>query len=110
VREERGSGSVLALAVVAMFALLTLSAVGIGAALAQRQRVIAAADAGALAAADTALGIHPGVPCEQAARVVAAHGATLAACDVEGVVATVSASARVAGVLVTAQARAGPPR
>jgi secretion/DNA translocation related TadE-like protein len=109
-RDDRGSGSVLALAVVALLAVLMLSAVGVGAALAHRQRVIAAADAGALAAADTALGIHPGVPCEQAARVVAAHGATLAACEVEGVVATVSASARVAGVLVTAQARAGPPR
>lgn len=109
-RAERGSGSALALAVVAMFAVLTLSAVGVGAALAHRQRVIAAADAGALAAADTALGIHPGVPCEEAARVVAAHGATLTACDVAGVVATVSASARVAGVPVTAQARAGPPR
>ena len=109
-REERGSGSVLALALVAMLAVLTLAAVGVGAAFAARQRVVAAADAGALAAADTALGIHPGVPCVEAARVVAAHGATLAACDVEGVVTTVSASARVAGVLVIAQARAGPPR
>jgi secretion/DNA translocation related TadE-like protein len=109
-REERGSGSLLALAVVAMLAVLTLAAVGVGAALAARQRVIAAADAGALAAADTALGIHPGVPCAEAARVVAAHDATLATCEVEGVVVTVSVSARVAGVFVTAQARAGPPR
>lgn len=108
-RDERGAGSVLALAVVAMLAVLTLAAVGVGAALAQRQRVTAAADAGALAAADTALGIHPGIPCEVAAQVVAAHGASLVACDLEGVVAAVSASARVAGVLVTAHARAGPP-
>jgi secretion/DNA translocation related TadE-like protein len=107
---ERGSGAVLTLAVIALLALLAFTLVAVGATLATRQRVIAAADAGALAAADTALGIHPGVPCEQAARVVAAHGATLEGCDVEGVVATVSASARVAGVLVTAQARAGPPR
>lgn len=109
-RDERGSGGVLALALLAMLAVLTLAVVGLGAALAQRQRMIAAADAGALAAADTALGIHPGVPCEEAARVVAAHEATLVACEVEGVVATVSTSARIAGVLVTAQARAGPPR
>ncbi|WP_309709489.1 Rv3654c family TadE-like protein [Pseudolysinimonas sp.] len=109
-REERGSGGVLALALLAMLAVLTLAAVGVGAALAQRQRVIAAADAGALAAADTALGIHSGIPCEQAARVVDAHGATMVACEVEGVVATVSVSARVGGVLVTAEARAGPPR
>jgi secretion/DNA translocation related TadE-like protein len=110
VREERGSGGVLALAVVAMLAVLTVSAVAVGAALVQRQRVIAAADAGALAAADTALGIHPGIPCGVAAEVVEALEASLVACEVEGVVATVSASARIAGVIVTAQARAGPPR
>lgn len=108
--DERGAGGVLALAIVAMLAVLTLAAVAVGAALAQRQRVIAAADAGALAAADTALGIHPGIPCEEAARVVEASEATLVACDVEGVVATISVSARIAGVLVTAEARAGPPR
>lgn len=108
--DERGAGGVLALAIVAMLTVLTLAAVGVGAALVQRQRVIAAADAGALAAADTALGIHPGIPCEEAARVVAASEATLVACDVEGVVATISVSARIAGVLVTAEARAGPPR
>lgn len=107
---ERGSGGVLALAALAMLAVLTLAAVGVGAALAARQRVIAAADAGALAAADTALGIHPGIPCEEAAAVVEAHGAALVACEVEGVVATIMVSARVAGVLVTAEARAGPPR
>ena len=106
---ERGSGGVLAIAVLAMLAVLTLAAVGVGAALAARQRVIAAADAGALAAADTALGIHPGFPCTVAAEVVAAHRASLAACDVEGVVVTVTASATIAGVLVTARARAGPP-
>lgn len=109
-KSEHGSGGVLALAALAMFAVLAVAVVGVGAALAQRQRVIAAADAGALAAADTALGIHPGIPCEEAERVIDAHGAVLAACDIEGVVATVSASAMIAGMPVTAQARAGPPR
>jgi secretion/DNA translocation related TadE-like protein len=110
VRAEHGSGGVLALAALAMLAVLAVAVTGVGAALAQRQRVIAAADAGALAAADTALGIHPGIPCEEAARVVEVHGVHLVACDVEGVVATITVSARVAGVLVTAEARAGPPR
>lgn len=109
-KEERGSGGVLALAVVALLAVLTLAVTGVGAALAGRQRVVAAADAGALAAADTALGIHPGVPCEAARAVVAAHGATLSACTLDGVVATISASATVAGIPVTVTARAGPPR
>jgi secretion/DNA translocation related TadE-like protein len=107
---ERGSGGVLALAMLAMLAVLTLAAVGVGAALAARQRVVAAADAAALAAADTALGIHPGVPCQVAAVVAEAHGATLVRCALDGVVATVTVAAEIAGVTVAASARAGPPR
>ena len=71
---------------------------------------MAAADAGALAAADTALGIHPGVPCQAAAVVVEAHGAVLVECRVEGVVATITASASFAGIPIAVSARAGPPR
>lgn len=109
VREERGSGGVLALAALAMLAVLALAAVGVGAALAARQRVIAAADAGALAASDTALGIHPGVPCDRAAAVVTAHDAVLRACTLDGLVATVTSCATIATVEVCARARAGPP-
>lgn len=108
--EEAGSGGVLALALLALLAVLALAAVGVGAALAERQRVVAAADAGALAAADTALGVLPGVPCDAARTVVEAHGATVARCDVDGVVATVVASDSIAGMRVTVAARAGPPR
>ncbi len=100
----------LALAALGMLAVLSLASVGVGTALAARQRVVAAADAGALAASDTALGLHPGIPCTVAAEVIAAHRATLVACEVEGVVATVTASATVAGVVVMVRARAGPPR
>jgi secretion/DNA translocation related TadE-like protein len=107
---ERGSGGVLALAVLAMLTVLTLAVVTVGAALAARQRVIGAADAVALAAADTAIGIHPGVPCVVAAEVATAHGAALTRCAVEGVVATVSVASDVLGVPVEASARAGPPR
>jgi len=106
---DDGSGGVLALAVLAMLATLALGVVGVGVALAERQRVVAAADAGALAAADTALGIHPGVPCVVARAVVEAHGAALVRCDLDGVVATVVASAAIAGVRVEVAARAGPP-
>jgi secretion/DNA translocation related TadE-like protein len=110
VREERGAGGILALTVLALVAALALAVVGMGVALAARQRVVAAADAGALAAADTALGIHPGVPCRVAAEVVAAHDAVLSECTVEGVVATVTASASFAGIPIAVRARAGPPR
>lgn len=109
-REERGSGGILALAVLALMAVLALAVVGVGVALAARQRVVAAADAGALAAADMALGIHPGVPCQAAAAVVEAHDAVLSECRIEGVVATITASANFAGIPISVSARAGPPR
>lgn len=109
-RDDRGSGGVLALALIAVLALAALAAVTVGAVLAARQRVVAAADAGALAAADTALGIHPGAPCAVAADVVAAHGAELVRCDVAGLVATIEVGARIVGMPVSVRARAGPPR
>lgn len=109
-RNDRGSGGILALAVLALIAVMALAVAGMGVGLATQQRVIAAADAGALAAADTALGIHPGVPCLVAAEVAGAHAVTLTACRVDGVVATVTASASFAGIPIEATARAGPPR
>lgn len=109
-RGELGSGGVLALTVLALVAVLALAVTGVGVALAERQRIVAAADAAALAAADTAVGIHPGMPCSAARAVAAAHGARLTACELDGVVATVEATARIAGVPVSVRARAGPPR
>jgi secretion/DNA translocation related TadE-like protein len=96
--------------VLALVTMLALAVIGLGAALAVHQRAIAAADSAALAAADTALGIHPGVPCAQAAAVVETYDATLVSCDLDGVVATVTVSVTVVGIVVTARARAGPPR
>jgi hypothetical protein len=45
-----------------------------------------------------------------AAVVAEAHGATLVRCALDGVVATVTVAAEIAGVTVAASARAGPPR
>ncbi|MGA7149114.1 MAG: helicase, partial [Microbacterium sp.] len=63
----------------------------------------------ALAAADTASGLVSGVPCERAAEVAATAGAFVEACDVAGLIATVSVSARFGVFPATAHARAGPP-
>jgi secretion/DNA translocation related TadE-like protein len=109
-RDATGAGGVLALALLALLTVVALAAAVMGAALAARQRVIAAADAGALAAADTALGIHPGIPCRVAAEVVAAHESSLVSCEIDGVVATVAVSTTIVGIEVTVRARAGPPR
>jgi hypothetical protein len=69
----------------------------------------ASADAAALAAADVAVGIVPGVPCELAASVAGANDTRLDACELEGVIVTVRVSASVLGFTVPATATAGPP-
>jgi secretion/DNA translocation related TadE-like protein len=91
--------------------------VGPGAALAQdrqgefvwaRLSAPSAADAAALAAADTISGLVPGVPCDTAGRAAQLNGANLGGCTFDGLIATVSVS-RPAGLpTIEARARAGP--
>lgn len=78
-------------------------------ALVERRRVAAAADAAALAAADTAAGLVGGMPCDVARRAAELHGAQLASCGVDGLIAHVAASGSAFGVPVVVRARAGPP-
>jgi len=106
---DRGAGAVVVLGLVAMtllIAALLVPAVWFGPA---RHLAAAAADAAALAAADTLSGRHEGHPCERAARVVAAHGAELGACVPEGLVVSVEAVVGRAFLTVAAVATAGPP-
>jgi secretion/DNA translocation related TadE-like protein len=92
-------------------ALFVTSAAAVGACglLAAKQRVSAAADAAALAAADTASGLVSGVPCERAARAARLNGARLGSCRVDGLVVLVRAEDEVAGLPIAVWARAGPP-
>jgi secretion/DNA translocation related TadE-like protein len=103
------SGSVLAVALVGGVAALTGLSLPLYMGLATRQSVAAAADASALAAADVAVGIVPGYPCETAGQVAAANGAALGSCHLDGLVATVSATRWIIGIPVTSIATAGPP-
>ena len=73
------------------------------------QRLAGAADASALAAADAASGAIDGVPCDRAAQVASASGAELTACELDGLVATVTVSLPFAALSAQASARAGPP-
>jgi secretion/DNA translocation related TadE-like protein len=106
---DTGAGSVLALAIIATVVVVTLSVTALGAGLVVRQRVIGAADAAALAAADVLLGASPGVPCAVARHVAEANDASLDACELDGYVVTVSVRAGFAGVAVGARSTAGPP-
>jgi secretion/DNA translocation related TadE-like protein len=109
VRAERGAGAVLALAIVGATTIAVVAVLALGAALAVRQRIIGAADAAALAAADAASGAVIGVPCGLAARVAGANGATVHACAVDGLVATVTVTGNFGAIPFTARSTAGPP-
>ncbi|GAB3397718.1 hypothetical protein GCM10027515_02230 [Schumannella luteola] len=103
------SGGIAGVGIVVVTAGIALAVVGLGAGLTERQRMIAAADAAALAAADTASGAVSGDPCTQAARLAGEHRAALADCRIEGAEATVEVRGDFAGIPLVARARAGPP-
>ena len=108
-RDDRGSGAVMALALVAAAVAVAVAVLALGSALVLRQRVISAADASALAAADTASGAVPGDPCPTARRVALANAVVLSACRIDGLIATVEASGRFGIIPFSAGSRAGPP-
>lgn len=108
-RDDRGSGAVLALAIVAAVVVFGLCGVGLAGGLAARQRVIGASDLAALAGADAASGAVAGAPCQLAARVVTAGAARLASCRVDGLVVEVTVVGGFAGIPLAAHSRAGPP-
>lgn len=104
---DRGAGSVLVVALVAVFALAGLTVLGGAHALVRGQQLSAAADAAALAAGDALLGWVGGEPCDRARRVAEAHAVTLADCSSEGLTVLVRVEAGILGLTVERSARAG---
>ena len=102
-------GTVLAVGVIGCAAVLGVGLAASGLAAVQSQRAAAAADAAALAAADAASGAVTGIPCERADQLAAAGGAGLAACTLDGLIATVTVIITAGPLHATASARAGPP-
>jgi secretion/DNA translocation related TadE-like protein len=107
---ERGSVSVIALGMIAGVLALTGCIAALSAAFVAKQRLVGAADAAAVAAADVVSGVVPGYPCERAEEAARINGATLVDCAVDGPVASVLVSAQVLAIEVRVRARAGPPR
>jgi len=103
------AGTTMMVGVVGCGAVLAVGLVTAGAAAVFGQRLAGAADAAALAAADAASGAVGGVPCQRAAQLAEAAGVSVEACDVDGLIATVTVSARFGLAWGTASARAGPP-
>ncbi|MGF3053265.1 Rv3654c family TadE-like protein [Microbacterium sp. YY-03] len=100
---------IMSVGTMAVVSTMALGVVTAGGAAVTAQRLSAAADAAALAAADSALGFAPGVPCDNAARIAAAHGAVLAECTVDETTVRVSVNDTFAGFPIAAAARAGAP-
>jgi secretion/DNA translocation related TadE-like protein len=73
-----------------------------------RSATAGAADAAALAAADARVGAVSGFPCERAAEVAEANGATMVHCSVDGLVATITVTRSIAGFSIEQTASAGP--
>ena len=100
----------LGIALIGAIVGLTAAVVPLYAVLVARSTVAGAADAAALAAADARVGVATGFPCERADEVAAANGAKLTACEVDGLIATVSVSRTILGFDLESSATAGPPQ
>ncbi|MEV8214397.1 Rv3654c family TadE-like protein [Leifsonia sp. NPDC077715] len=107
-RDDAGSGSLLGLGIACVVVTVAGGGMTVVGASAAQARAAAAADLAALAAADAAVGRVAGVPCDAAGHVAEANGATLAACEQEGTVVTVTTATPFLAWHATASARAGP--
>ena len=79
-RPEEGSGTVLALAIIAALLVLTVVIAGLIGVVSSNRRASAAADLSALAAADAYRGLTEGDPCAVAEDLAERHGAHLESC------------------------------
>ena len=79
-RPEEGSGTVLALTIIAALLVVTVVIAGLSGVVSANRRASVAADLSALAAADAYRGLTEGDPCAVAADLAARHGAYLESC------------------------------
>ncbi|MFE7766389.1 Rv3654c family TadE-like protein [Streptomyces sp. NPDC057438] len=108
VRSDRGSATVWAVGAIAALCAVFGSVLAFGQAVVIRHQAAAAADLGALAAADHWMKGSAGA-CATAERVVGAQGGRLVRCEVEGEIADVTAVADMGPLTAEVRARAGPP-
>ena len=108
-RGERGSGTLLGIAVIGGVLSVVCLTAPLYTGIAVAQAVSGSADAAALAGADVASGIAPGSPCLVAAEVARANGANSRACWVDGLDVTVRVDRAFFGFDLSAVATAGPP-
>lgn len=110
-RPEEGSGTALALTIIAALLVVTVAIAGLIGVVSANRRASAAADLSALAAADAYRGLTEGDPCAVAADLAERHGAHLESCTFPDRPETVEVTVAVPvagpmGVLGPARARA----
>lgn len=106
---DRGSGSILAVALIAAMLAFAALLVPLSLVIAAKHQAAGAADSAALAAAEVAVGIHSGLPCEAASSSARSNGGLLGKCRTDGAVVTVQVLVPVLQFTATATATAGPP-
>ncbi|MDJ1372369.1 Rv3654c family TadE-like protein [Gulosibacter molinativorax] len=107
---DAGSGSVLALAIIGATVSIAVALLAVLGAFAAHTQASVAADAAALAAADTASYRIPGDPCARAAEAAALHGAALGSCETTRTESLVTVSTDLGWFAISASALAGLPR
>lgn len=107
--QDRGSASVIALGICATLTAVTVTIVSTVAVIPERQNLQHAADASALAAAETALGAVAGVPCTRAEQLAQLYSVTVSSCECDGgAICTVVVGHHSWLGSLTEMARAGP--
>lgn len=107
-KNDRGSGSVLTLAVIALSlaCLATTEIVALN--LLTQARLNEVADSAALSADDALRGLITGFPCEIARTIAGENMAILDECRIVGFEAFVKVHVQSMGIVLNASARAGP--
>ncbi|MFD2757829.1 Rv3654c family TadE-like protein [Gulosibacter faecalis] len=108
-RSERGSGTVLAVAIIGATVSLAVALCLVLGAFVAHTRASVAADAAALAAADSASGRIPGDACGRAAAIAAEHRVTLTGCDAGRTETFVTVTTTFGAFTIGASSRAGLP-
>lgn len=105
---QRGSGTLLGLALLATLATLGSGAVIVSMGFVEASRVQGVANQASLAASDVSRGVAPGHPCRVASQIVTAAQYRMGRCEVRGGEALVTVTGVWWSMPIEKRARAGP--
>lgn len=105
---DQGSGTILALAAVSLSVCLFGLSQVVAANMIEHRRLQVTTDAMAVAAADALRGLNTGYPCPTAAAIAKFNGFGLDTCRIVGFEVFISAHSKGAGIVLSANALAGP--